>query len=511
MPSTSRRRRHDQQDEATMTTFEINAKRARILEWNQEVLAAARQISMDEVKQPRLAALAELPSMVEQQREATLMPWRIPESPPSTITISDDYSTRVFKVKEEPSSEPSSVSAAVDAVNAPRPRRVEQPRPSSSPGESDNQSNTAAYFYRAYTYGPQKKKGEYSSFAHTRIVGGAASQDSVYKLINALRGRMYSRNTDALFQRVDSFARAHQTRRQRENSYARERKADRPTRKRDEIIFLRAGKLCLFSRLCAIYGSRRRRRRCLYLSMRTYARQNDSGLDARRRRVARQFSKAAPKRKMRKINGMPRRMARAKLMSVYKAWVLKTDFRCCSPRVARDFYTSELWTLNGACRYASGALTRYSVALIHGTRCASGLGRAARRVFLSARVKRGARARSFTDTNTLIVGFILRSLGGYRAGRDFVVVQHAHDTPPSGGAKKQRAITSRGAAARRHTLESDFAATQRLDDDDDERRIALCIDRSNMFCHLSFSVSRVRRAPAKIDNTTILRIHLIRI
>ncbi|CAB0035119.1 unnamed protein product [Trichogramma brassicae] len=92
MPSTSRRRRHDQQDEATMTTFEINAKRARILEWNQEVLAAARQISMDEVKQPRLAALAELPSMVEQQREATLMPWRIPESPPSTITISDDYS-----------------------------------------------------------------------------------------------------------------------------------------------------------------------------------------------------------------------------------------------------------------------------------------------------------------------------------------------------------------------------------------------------------------------------------
>ncbi|CAB0040672.1 unnamed protein product [Trichogramma brassicae] len=92
MPSTSRRRRHDQQDETTMTTFEINAKRARILEWNQEVLTAARQVSIDEVKQPRLAALAKLPSMVDQQREATWMPWRVYESPPSTITISDDYS-----------------------------------------------------------------------------------------------------------------------------------------------------------------------------------------------------------------------------------------------------------------------------------------------------------------------------------------------------------------------------------------------------------------------------------
>uniref|UniRef100_A0ABD2X378 Secreted protein n=1 Tax=Trichogramma kaykai TaxID=54128 RepID=A0ABD2X378_9HYME len=60
-------------------------------------------------------------------------------------------------------------------------------------------------------------------------------------------------------------------------------------------------------------------------------------------------------------------------------------------------------------RYASAALTRYSVALIHGTRCASGLGRSSPRRnlykcmrFLSARVKRGARARSFTDTNTLM-------------------------------------------------------------------------------------------------------------
>ncbi|CAB0033438.1 unnamed protein product [Trichogramma brassicae] len=48
VPPTSRRRRHDQEDEATMTTSEINAKRARILQWNQEVLAAARQVSIDE-------------------------------------------------------------------------------------------------------------------------------------------------------------------------------------------------------------------------------------------------------------------------------------------------------------------------------------------------------------------------------------------------------------------------------------------------------------------------------
>ncbi|KAL7297014.1 hypothetical protein TKK_0009444 [Trichogramma kaykai] len=92
IPSTSRRRRYDQQDEANMTVAEINAKRARILGWNQEVLAAARRITADEEKEPRLAALAKLPDAVELQRETTTTTWNVPAPSPSIITISDDYS-----------------------------------------------------------------------------------------------------------------------------------------------------------------------------------------------------------------------------------------------------------------------------------------------------------------------------------------------------------------------------------------------------------------------------------
>uniref|UniRef100_A0ABD2X2Q8 Secreted protein n=1 Tax=Trichogramma kaykai TaxID=54128 RepID=A0ABD2X2Q8_9HYME len=75
----------------------------------------------------------------------------------------------------------------------------------------------------------------------------------------------------SLFQRVDSFACAQHTIRQRENSYARERKANRPTRKRDEIIFLCGKTVSLFAPVCHLrYARRRRRPRRLYLSMRTY-------------------------------------------------------------------------------------------------------------------------------------------------------------------------------------------------------------------------------------------------
>ncbi|CAB0035487.1 unnamed protein product [Trichogramma brassicae] len=92
VPPTSRRRRHDHGRRSNDDDLRDQCQTSKDPPMNQEVLAAARQVSIDEVKQPRLAALAKLPSMVEQQREIIRRPWRMGKSPPPTITLSDDYS-----------------------------------------------------------------------------------------------------------------------------------------------------------------------------------------------------------------------------------------------------------------------------------------------------------------------------------------------------------------------------------------------------------------------------------